>query len=120
MISSSSPPVERGLDTMLLVYSLLQGHPAALPCEQFIAARSGWFTSPLVLFEARNILTKLYAIRSADATAKLLQFVAGPVTLVDLPAAAAAPVLRLAEAHGIDLTDALLLHLSGQLGPPSW
>jgi predicted nucleic acid-binding protein len=58
MTSSSSPTVERGLDTMLLVYSFLQGHPAALPCQQFLSAYSGWFTTPLVLFEAKNILTK--------------------------------------------------------------
>jgi hypothetical protein len=48
MSSSSSPPLERGLDTMLLVWSLLQGHPAALACQQFLCAHSGWFTSPLV------------------------------------------------------------------------
>ena len=34
MISSSSPLLERGLDTMVLVYSLLQGHPALSACEQ--------------------------------------------------------------------------------------
>jgi predicted nucleic acid-binding protein len=60
MTFSSSPALvlERGLDTMILVYYLLQGHPAALPCEQFLRAHSGWFTSPLVPTEAKNILTK--------------------------------------------------------------
>jgi predicted nucleic acid-binding protein len=91
MTSSSSPSLERGLDTMLLVYSLLQGHPAATPCEQFLCAHSGWFTSPLVLFEAKNILTKAYSVNASDATKKLLQFAAGPVVLLDLDAAAATP-----------------------------
>jgi predicted nucleic acid-binding protein len=49
MISSSSPRLECGLDTMVLVYSLLQGHPALAACEQLLRARTGWFTSPLVL-----------------------------------------------------------------------
>jgi glyoxylase-like metal-dependent hydrolase (beta-lactamase superfamily II) len=48
MISFSSPPLERGLDTMVLVFSLLQGHPAALPCEQMLRSHSGWFTSLFV------------------------------------------------------------------------
>jgi hypothetical protein len=40
MTSSSSPPSERGLDTMILVFSLLQGHPANLPCEDQGLARA--------------------------------------------------------------------------------
>ena len=59
MTSSSSPPLERGLDTMVLVYSLLQGHPALTACEHFLRAHTGWFTSPLVLFEAKGVLTKV-------------------------------------------------------------
>lgn len=84
MTSSSSPTLERGLDTMLVVYSLLQGHPAAISCEQFICAHTGWFTSPLVLIEAKNILTKVYSVDVHDATKKLLQVAAGPIVLLDL------------------------------------
>jgi predicted nucleic acid-binding protein len=116
MTSSSSPAVERGLDTMLLVYSLLQGHPAAGPCQQFVSAYSGWFTSPLVLFEAKNILSKVYSVSAADATKKLVQFAAGPVLLLDLGAAVAAPALQLADMYDLDLTDAILLQLARQLG----
>jgi hypothetical protein len=61
MTSSSSAPLERGLDTMLLVYCVLQGHPGATACEQFLRAHSGWFTSPLVLFETKGHLTKTTA-----------------------------------------------------------
>ena len=116
MISSSSPALERGLDTMLLVYSLLQGHPAAAPCQQFLATFSGWFTSPPVLFEARNILTKVYSVNPGDATKKLLQFAAGPVLLLPFDAGLAAPAIQLADTHGLDLTDALLLQLALQSG----
>src|SRR5207302_11229535 len=114
MTSSSSPPLERGLDTMLLVWSLLQGHPAAQPCEQFLRAHSGWFTSPLVLFEARHILTRVYAVKATDATNKLTQVAAGPLVLLDLDAAATVSAFQLADTHGLDLTDAVLLHLSHQ------
>jgi hypothetical protein len=40
MTSSSSLVLERGLDTMLIAYAMLQGHPACLPCEQFIEGQS--------------------------------------------------------------------------------
>src|SRR5437588_7183617 len=111
MTSSSSPPLQRGLDTMLLVYCVVQGHPAATPCEQFLRASSGWFTSPLVLFEAKAILTKVYGVQASAATRKLTQFAAVPVSLLELDPAAAFPVLQLADTRGLDLTDAVLLHL---------
>jgi predicted nucleic acid-binding protein len=119
MTSSSSPALERGLDTMILVYSLLQGHPACLPCEQFLSAHSGWFTSPLVLVEARNILTKTYSVSPCTVTAKLLQFASGPVVPLDLDATAVTAAFQLADAHGIDFTDAVLLHLARQHGANS-
>ncbi len=71
MIYSSSVPPDRGLDTMVLVYSLLQGHPALSACEQLLRAHSGWFTSPLVLFEAKGVLTKVYGEDPAVVTQKL-------------------------------------------------
>jgi predicted nucleic acid-binding protein len=116
MTSSSSPTLERGPDTMILVYSLIQGHPAAVACEQFLRGRSGWFTSPLVLVEARNILTKVYSVDAARATQELLRFAAGPVVLLDLDQAATVAALQLASVHGLDLTDAVLLHHTQQLG----
>jgi predicted nucleic acid-binding protein len=116
MTSSSSPPLNRGLDTVILVYSLLQGHPAAVPCEQYLRSHTDWFTSPLVLVEARNILTKVYAVDTGAATAKLQQFAAGPVAFVDLDSAGVTAAFRLADMHKLDLTDAVLLHLAQQHG----
>ena len=116
MTSSSNPPPQRGLDTMILVYSFLPGHPAELPCEQFLRSYSGWFTSPLVLMEAKTILTKVYSVSASTATAKLLQFAGGPVVLLPLDQAAVTAALHLADAHGLDLTDAVLLHLAHQHG----
>ena len=99
---------------MLLVYSLLQGHPAAVPCEQFLRAHLGWFTSPLVLIETKHILTRVYGVNTTDATNKLLQFAAGPVVLLPLDDTMTLSVLQLADTHGLDLTDAVLLYLTQQ------
>ena len=69
---------------MLLVYSLLQGHPALAACEQLLRAHSGWFTSPWVLFEAKAVLTKVYGEDPVRVTQKLGQVAASPVALVEL------------------------------------
>jgi len=108
--------LERGLDTMVIVYSLLQGHPAALPCEQLLRSHSGWFTSPIVLAEAKHILTRVYSVDGGTATAKLLQFAAGPVVLLDLDQAAVSTAFSFADTQGFDLADAVLLHLTRQHG----
>jgi predicted nucleic acid-binding protein len=116
MTSSSSPSLERGLDTMLLVYCVLQGHPAAAVCEQFLRSHSGWFTSPLVLFEAKSILTKIYGVDAGVATNKLAQFSVVPVAVLDLDAVSSSAALLLQDIHGLDLTDAVLLHLTHRNG----
>ena len=110
MTSSSNPPSERGLDAMLIVYSLLDAHPASTACEQFIRTHSRWFTTTFTLFEAKAILTKVYAVDAVLASRKLAQFTAGPivVTAVDHPVALAA--MHTADVLGLDLTDAVFLH----------
>lgn len=116
MTSSSNPPLERGLDTMILVYSLLQGHPANGPCEQLIRAHTGWFTSPMVLIEAKHILAKVYSVDPATATTSLLQVASGPVVLLDLDQTTILAALPFADANGLDITDAVLLNLTRRHG----
>ena len=101
---------------MVLVYSLLQGHPALKACEQLLRANSGWFTSPWVLFEAKNVLVKVYGEDAAVTTAKLTQVANGPVVLLDLDPADTPTVLALADSHSLDFTDAVLLHLARSNG----
>lgn len=54
--SNVGPPIQV-LDTPLLVYSLLQNHPASSVCSQYIQSQGIWTTSSLVLLETRAILT---------------------------------------------------------------
>jgi len=116
MTSSSSAPLECALDTMILVYSLLQGHPAAPACERLLRAHAGWFTTPWVLFEARAVLIKVYGEDPALVTQKLAQVAHGPIVLIDLAHTDVVPVLQLADTHFLDLTDAVLLHLAHRNG----
>lgn len=110
MTSSSNPPNERGLDAMLIVYSLLSNHPASTTCEQFIRTHSGWFTTTLTLLEAKAILTKVYAVDAALASHKLAQYAAGPIVVAAVDPPTALSAMHNADVLGIDLTDAILLH----------
>jgi predicted nucleic acid-binding protein len=112
MTSSSNLQIERGLDAMLIVYSLLNGHPASVMCEQFIRNRTGWFTTTFTLFEAKTILTKVYSVDSALASQKLAKFAASPIIVVAVDLATALTAMRMADTFGIDLTDAVLLQTS--------
>ena len=117
MTISSSVSLERGLDTMIVVYSLLQDHPAAVPCTNLLCSFSGWFTTPLAMFfEAKNILTKVYGIDPAETTRKLQQFAAGPVAVIPIDEATADSAFQLADSHNLDLTDSVLLTLARKFG----
>ncbi|MGC8638451.1 MAG: type II toxin-antitoxin system VapC family toxin [Isosphaeraceae bacterium] len=112
MTSSSNPPHGCAVDTMILVFSLLHGHPAATACEQLLRAHTGWFTSPLVLFEAKAVLTKVYGEDRVVVSQKLAQLGQGPITLIDLTYADVSPILQLSDTFALDLTDAVLLQLA--------
>jgi len=97
---------------MVIVYSLLDGHPASAVCEQFIRGHTGWFTTTFTLFEAKSILTKIYSIDVALASQKSANFAAGPIVVVAVDSAMALAAMSMADTFGIDLTDAVLLHAS--------
>lgn len=109
MTSSSNLSLERGLDTMIIVYSLLAQHPASAVCEQFIRARSGWFTTALTLLEVKAILTKVYGVDAQHSSGKLLQFAGGPIAVLGIEATTIFAALSQADSLKIDLTDAALL-----------
>jgi predicted nucleic acid-binding protein len=116
MISSSSRPLDRGLDTMVLVYSLLQGHPATTACEQMLRSHTSWFTSTLVLLEAKAVLTKVYNADPKLVTQKLDQVASGSVTFIDLASVDVVAAFQLADTFALDFTDAVLLHLAQSRG----
>ena len=76
-ITSFDDSTDRALDSMLVVYSLLEGHPASTACSQFISERTGWFTSVLVILEAKAILTKVYGVSAELVSQKLTELVSG-------------------------------------------
>jgi len=101
---------------MFIVYSLLQNHPASAACEQFIRARTGWFTTASSLLEAKAVLTKIYGIEAALATKNLTAFTEELVEVLPIDASTALAAMRLADVQGLDFTDAILLSLTSSLG----
>ncbi len=87
MTLSSDQIALRGLDAMLIVYSLLADHPASAVCESFIREHTHWLTTTLTLLEAKAILTKVYVVDATLASQQISQFSAGPIEIieVDLP-----------------------------------
>ena len=102
MTLSFNQSAPRGLDAMLIVYSLLDDHPASAACESFIREHTNWFTTALTLFEAKAILTKVYAVDINLASQQLSQFSAGPIEIieVDLPITLATQVISTAQQKG--------------------
>ena len=109
MTLSSDRFAARGLDAMLIVYSLLDDHPASAVCESFIRDHTSWLTTTLTLLEAKAILTKVYAVDVNLVSQQLSQFSAGPIEIVevDLPITLAA--MQSADTLEIDITDAVLV-----------
>ena len=109
MTLSSDQFAARGLDAMLIVYSLLDDHPTSAACESFIRDHTNWFTTTLTLLEAKAILTKVYAVDVNLVSQQLSQFSAGPIEIVevDLPITLAA--MQSTGTLEIDITDAVLV-----------
>ena len=108
-VPNGASPVERGLDAMIIVYSLLNEHPASEICEQFIRNHTGWFTTTFTLFEAKSILTKIYAVDSNLASQKLTQLTEGPIAVISVDLIITLTSMNIADDLKIDLTDAVLL-----------
>ena len=116
MISSSQPPVgsrARHDDPRVRPAARAPGRAA---CEQMLRSHTGWFTSPLVLFEAKAALIKVYGVEPTLATQKLVQVASGPVTFIDLAPVDVVAAFQLTDTLALDFTDAVLLRLAQNHG----
>ena len=116
VVISSSEPALRAVDSMILVYALLDGHPASATCEQFVREQAGWFTTPLHILEIYAVLTKIYGVEPQASNQKLRQLLQHALGIVPLDGIITADVLETATGLGIDLTDAALIVTAKQVG----
>ena len=106
---SSNSRRAHAVDAMVLVYALLEGHPASATCERMLREREGWFTTSLTLLEVKAVLTKVYGVEPTEVTQKLTQIVSGPLVVLPVDAGMALLAMATADRLQLDLTDAVLL-----------
>lgn len=99
------------VDTPLLVYRALDGHPARSLVQEELRAGE-WGSSVLVLFEVFQVLTREYAVSRSAAGAEVALLARSPISWAGLQAQATAEVAAVAEREGLASTDAVLLHLA--------
>ena len=116
MTLSSDQLARCGLDAMLIVYSLLDDHPASAVCESFIREHASWLTTTLTLLEARSILTKVYDVDTNLASQQLSQFSTGPIEIIEVDLPITLTAMQTAAALEIDITDAILLQATRARG----
>jgi predicted nucleic acid-binding protein len=98
----------KGVDSNLLVYASLAGHPASSACDQYLATEPLWITSIVNLIEVHRVLVSVYGIDEGEADRKLTDFLSA-LEVESLTSALTAASLPLRQAHGIDFNDAILL-----------
>lgn len=99
------------IDTPLLVYRAVDGHPARNPVQAELRA-GDWGSSLLVLFEMFQVLTREYAVSRSAARAEVDLLARSPISWAGLQAQQVTEVVAIAEKEGLASTDAVLLHLA--------
>lgn len=98
----------KGVDSNLLVYASLAGHPASSTCDQYLATEPLWLTSIVNLIEVHRALVSVYGAIESEADRKLADFLSA-LTVDDLTGDLVSASLPLRQTHGIDFNDAILL-----------
>ncbi|MBC8236010.1 type II toxin-antitoxin system VapC family toxin [bacterium] len=102
---------KRGLDTMFIVYSSLQEHPASTICEEFILSREGWVSTPLLLVEFYSVLTRNYGVDRQSVSQKIIELASKPIEILSLEGHTVATAIQLANEYNLDTNDAILLQI---------
>jgi predicted nucleic acid-binding protein len=98
----------KAVDSNLLVYASLAGHPASSACDQFLATEPLWLTSIVNLIEVHRVLIGVYGVVENEADRKLTDFLSA--LTVDSPTSElTAASLPLRQSYGIDFNDPILL-----------
>jgi predicted nucleic acid-binding protein len=108
------------LDTNLIVYSLIEGHPASGVCDSFIKdPRRSFYTTSLTPFEVYYALHRVYNVPRIDAASKALSLLEAPLTIVDVATADVRPAIERCSSKSLDVNDSLLIQMCVGLDIPS-
>ena len=113
--------MRKALDAGILVYALLENHPASQICGSLLrSGRYAFYATALTPFEVYFVLRKIYAIEPQEAATKALALFDLPLHFTDITASDAQVALRTCIEHGIDANDGLLLQACLRLNVPSF
>ncbi len=112
--------LRKALDTNIIVYSLLEDHPAAAACDSLLrSGRYDFYTTPLTPFEVYYNLRRVYGVRGMEASSKALSLFDSPLRFAEMGSKEFRAALERCIAHGIDANDGLLIQMCLHLQIPS-
>jgi len=114
MTSGSDPPLM--VDSNLLIYSVLDDHPASPVCRAYITRQGKITLTILTPIEIYFVLIRIYSIAEEQASDTIERLMRTPIELVSADESDVTATLRLCASHHLDTNDALQLHLCRQLG----
>ena len=114
MTSGSDAPIMVGSN--LLIYSVLDDHPASPVCRAYIARQGRLSLSILTPIEMYFVLTRIYGIPEAQAVDTVERLMRATIELVSADGPDIAAALQLCASQHLDPNDALQIHLCQQLG----
>ncbi|MGQ9722589.1 MAG: type II toxin-antitoxin system VapC family toxin [Candidatus Jordarchaeum sp.] len=104
--------VEKDIDTNILVYALVEGHPATSACEEFIrrvGEKKLLVTTPLTPFGIYYVLWRIYGLCRNKACEQAVLLFDSPIELIHITEEDVCVALRKVVEHSIEANDALLL-----------
>ena len=104
--------LKKMIDTNILVYALVEGHPATSACEAFIrrvSERKLLVTTPLTAFETYYVLWRVYGLSREKAFEQADSFFDSPLEFIEITEEDARVALRKVMEHSLEANDALLL-----------
>jgi len=111
---------KKGLDANIIVYSLLDGHPASEPCDAYIKdSRHKFYTTSLTPFEVYFALHRVYGVPRPSAASKALSLLDAPLTIVDVRSSHLHAAITRCETKGLEANDSLLIEMCLSLEIPS-
>ncbi|MEM3563221.1 MAG: type II toxin-antitoxin system VapC family toxin [Candidatus Jordarchaeaceae archaeon] len=100
------------IDTNILVYALVENHPATATCDDFIrrvSEKKLLMTTPLTPFEIYYVLWRIYGLNRDKAFEQAVSLFDSPIEFTHITEEDAHMALRKVVEHSIEANDALLL-----------
>lgn len=112
--------LKKALDTNILVYALLENHPASAVCDGFIkSGKYDFYATPLTPFEVYFVLRRVYNITKDKAASTVLALFDSPLRFTEIGAEDARIAMKRCIRHGLDSNDSLLIQACLRSGIPS-